>query len=261
MASPAHVASPQPTVSSSPSVSIAAAAAHRDGPKPDALALVNEPAVNIAIWRRTPPGHDRSLLESWARQLGRREWLFDDLDKDDLGLSRFDVDAALGDLPTGPDWSMLHEDITALCAQFRTLLLMPRGLFEPGAPVSPGRHVLVRLAGVTDDACRKFHSDRVSLRLITTYVGPGTEWLPEGQVWRVAPRDLPMCVRAANAMIAPHPEHIQRLTPGDVAVLKGLVHPHVERGEVPAVVHRSPPIDGENLVRLVFSITADLGAS
>lgn len=36
----------------------------------------------------------------------------------------------------------------------------------------------VRLETVRDDACRKFHADTTLARLVTTYVGRGTVWVP-----------------------------------------------------------------------------------
>lgn len=239
---------------------IVAQPAHHEGGDAAALSAINDLPKNIAVWRRKPPGHDPALVTAWALRIPRREWIFEDLAEPDCGLQRFDVNDALHDLPAGPDRSFLHEDVTSLLQRFRALLLGPRGLFEDDVNRSPGRHVLVRFAGITDDACRKFHSDRVSLRLITTYVGPGTEWLTEGHVWRADPRELPNCVHAANALIAPHPEHIERNSPGDVAILKGLTHPHVVSGHVPAIVHRSPPIGGSGVARVVVTITAELGA-
>lgn len=41
----------------------------------------------------------------------------------------------------------------------------------------------LRLEYVTDDACRKFHKDNTDIRLITTYLGRGSQWIetrPEG---------------------------------------------------------------------------------
>jgi len=40
----------------------------------------------------------------------------------------------------------------------------------------PNTHYRLRLQAVSDDACRKFHQDRVFQRLIITYRGRGTVW-------------------------------------------------------------------------------------
>jgi hypothetical protein len=41
--------------------------------------------------------------------------------------------------------------------------------------------VRLRLEGVTGDACWKIHSDYTDVRLITTYSGPGTQYIPYGR--------------------------------------------------------------------------------
>jgi hypothetical protein len=43
------------------------------------------------------------------------------------------------------------------------------------------QEVDVRLEAVRDDACRRFHEDSTLARLVTTYVGPGTVWVPAKQ--------------------------------------------------------------------------------
>ena len=44
----------------------------------------------------------------------------------------------------------------------------------------------MRLVSTSAPMCPRFHTDHVGVRLICTYVGPGTEWLPfptdEGRV-------------------------------------------------------------------------------
>ena len=44
---------------------------------------------------------------------------------------------------------------------------------------SPSGAGTVHLRVISDDSCRKFHTDGYPLRLFTTYLGRGTEWLPE----------------------------------------------------------------------------------
>lgn len=103
-----------------------------------------------------------------------------------------------------------------------------------GAPV-----LRVRLEVVDDDHCRKFHVDDVRLRLVTTYRGPGTEW--------VAPR---MAVKLAIGE-DPSLDAIRQLGRGHIAVMRG------RKGattEAPGILHRSPPIAGTGIVRLFLAI-------
>jgi hypothetical protein len=82
----------------------------------------------------------------------------------------------------------------------------------------------LRLEVVRTDSCRKFHADYVTARLITTYVGEGTDWLDQADADRVA----------AGA----DPLRINRLVPFDVGLFKGRLS--TDR----PVIHRSPPIAG-----------------
>jgi hypothetical protein len=103
---------------------------------------------------------------------------------------------------------------------------------------------LVRLETITDDACRKFHVDNVGFRLVTTYRGPGTQWIEPSAL-----ATPPMCE-------APPPDAIQQLERGWIAVMRGGKTTTLER---PGLLHRSPPITGTGVGRLFLAIddTAD----
>ena len=97
----------------------------------------------------------------------------------------------------------------------------------------------LRLDVVEDDRCRLFHLDNVRLRLMTTYRGPGTEWISP----RIAATLTPGAV--------PPPDSIRHLARGEVAVMRG------SRGatsEQPGVLHRSPSILGTGVTRLLLTI-------
>ena len=75
--------------------------------------------------------------------------------------------------------------------------------------------VEVRLDLTDKQSCPKFHCDNVLVRLVTTYVGPGTEYVER---------------HAADTLL--------RVAPGSLVLLKGHRHPtHADR-----VLHRSPPL-------------------
>jgi hypothetical protein len=75
--------------------------------------------------------------------------------------------------------------------------------------------VEVRLDLTDEQSCPKFHCDNVLVRLVTTYVGPGTEYVER---------------HAADT--------VHRAAPGSLVFLKGHRHPtHSDR-----VLHRSPPM-------------------
>lgn len=95
--------------------------------------------------------------------------------------------------------------------------------------------VAIRLEVVETDACRRFHADYVTARLICTYVGPGTQWLDT--------RDAAALAAGAD----PQTLTIRQIGTGDVAIFKG----RLWSPDAPAV-HRSPPIAGTGARRLVL---------
>ena len=112
-------------------------------------------------------------------------------------------------------------------------------LFDPKA-------VGVRLNTLTKTMCPRFHADRVMVRLLTTYGGPGTEWIPNEDVDR-ARLGRPL---VDNQDPLAQSNNIQRLEEGDVGLFKGEIWPDNEGN---GVVHRSPSImAGE--CRLLFSL-------
>lgn len=99
--------------------------------------------------------------------------------------------------------------------------------------------VLLRLEAVHTDACCRFHSDAVTLRLVSTYRGPGTEWLSPRAVARTAPG-------------VPVPESAIRQMPrGAIGLMRGS---READADTPPLLHRSPPIEGTGEVRLFLAI-------
>ncbi|MGF7158772.1 hypothetical protein FHS85_000382 [Rhodoligotrophos appendicifer] len=126
-----------------------------------------------------------------------------------------------------PDWlaDWMSDDIAFLAHLFQDL--------------TGAQTVQVRLEAVDDDGCRRFHADAVHFRLVTTYRGPGTQW--------ISPRAL--CGRAPASPVSR--EAIRQLDRGTVAILRGSKGETPER---PSLLHRSPPIEGSNIVRLFLAI-------
>ncbi len=116
---------------------------------------------------------------------------------------------------------MLCDDIAALAQCF--------------ARVMQASTVRLRLDVVRDDACRKFHLDRVPARLLCTYRGKGTEY---GE----ARHDHP-------------PDEISRMQPGDAGIFRGADWPGMLAS---GVLHRSPPMVAGDAVRLLLVLDAAL---
>ncbi|TCJ26082.1 DUF1826 domain-containing protein [Halomonas sp. GDM18] len=103
----------------------------------------------------------------------------------------------------------------------------------------------MRLEMTQSAMCPRFHVDRIPVRLVTTYDGPGTQWLPEHAADRLAlghgqPGHQDICLA---------PDEIHELRPGSLALLKGECWPGNEgRG----LIHRSPVVPNGN--RLMLSM-------
>ena len=111
----------------------------------------------------------------------------------------------------------------------------------------------LRLAVLNKAMCPRFHFDQVPCRLVTTYHGVATQWLPNESV------DRSKLGRGSNGQpdsisgLYNDESDIQKMTSGDVALLKG------ERwsgNENRGLVHRSP-VTSSNETRLL--LTLDFG--
>lgn len=186
---------------------------------PVVLREIARSEVNLAIWQRAVPSAWQGPLEAI---LQAREPLALDLGTPDEAalfseLRRF--------LRPSADWSLrlLADDMAKLARVFSDL--------------SGKRHCRLRLTRVEDDGCALFHADTLALRLVCTYHGAGTQWLENSNVRREELGAQGRTIPAANAAIVIDPSGIRSLSPGDVAVFKGRLHPGGE-----PLVHRSAPL-------------------
>lgn len=97
----------------------------------------------------------------------------------------------------------------------------------------------LRLATLDRAMCPKFHVDRVPCRLITTYSGVATEWLAHSDVDRTKLGMGSGGKSDEESGLYSHPNSIQQLGSGDVALLKGESWLGNEGG---GLVHRSPSL-------------------
>jgi hypothetical protein len=112
----------------------------------------------------------------------------------------------------------------------------------------------LRLTVLSAAMCPRFHVDRVPCRLITTYHGSGTEWLPHQYVDRTKLGEGSLGLADDQSGLFQCTENIQQLTSGDVALLKG---ESWEGNENAGVVHRSPSnIPGETRLLLTLDFVA-----
>ena len=158
-----------------------------------------------------------------------------------LDVDALDVEALLVSIPDESDREFLRNDITELVQQLGALL---------GC-----RHLIAQLYTQRTDACRKIHSDNVSLRIMCTYAGPGTDWLAEADLLREHLGPSPLKAEVANRKVIRKGARLKRCEAGEVLLLKGETYPgNSGRG----AAHRSPPLEADGATRLVLKIDQDL---
>lgn len=180
---------------------------------PEALEAIRDPDMSIAIWERGAPEAIRHMLSP-------------DLQSVRFSADRFEMPLALtraletARYPLSGARAALEADIVDLARRFAAIMRVDT--------------VDIRLDRITGDACRNFHADYVTARLITTYAGRGTQWLEAS---------------TNEACDCGDPHDVREMRAGDVAIFKGR-HWNEDR----AAIHRSPPIAGSGEQRLLLVI-------
>lgn len=108
----------------------------------------------------------------------------------------------------------------------------------------------LRLTKLEHAMCPRFHTDKVPCRLVSTYSGLGTQWLPHESVDRSKLGDGNNGLSDDRSGIYRDDSDIRQLTAGDVALLKGELW---EGNENAGLVHRSPGLQsGEKRLLLTL---------
>mgnify|MGYP001568777567 CR=1 FL=1 len=202
-----------------------------EGIKPSVLADIYQEDVNIATWKRSLS----DTLRLSASEFVAANPTF----KTVMTVSPQSAYASVLEALGSPEQTELAENITELVDMYCCLFDLKRaGL---------------RLTALDKAMCPKFHVDAVPCRLVTTYQGVATQWLPHQAVNRsklgVGSRGIADNVSG----LYKNESDIQQLDCGDVALLKGeswLGNQHA------GLVHRSPALDSHNyrlLLTLDFS--------
>ncbi|MBR0663385.1 DUF1826 domain-containing protein [Roseomonas hellenica] len=186
---------------------------------PDVLIGILRPENNLAIWHRDIPDALSRALAALAAEAPFTATAEDAPDQA--------VDALAGALPRPAPLDLLL-DIRRLAVAFAAI-------------ADTGGDVRIRLEGIAGRACHRWHADAVGLRLLCTYRGAGTEWLPLAGGAPVA--------RSLDDPALP----VMRIPRGAVAILKGEGHP----GNAGAgCIHRSPRVGFRAGPRLLLCLDA-----
>ena len=126
---------------------------------PEDLTVIRKPDCAAAIWRRQPERNFQSWLDALPP---------DQLPHGRVVLRRDAVAAAVAQLcdiaqtPHCAERAQLTDDVTALAHIFADIMQSP--------------YLRLRLQAIKTNACRKFHIDAITARLICTYRGTGTQY-------------------------------------------------------------------------------------
>ncbi len=178
----------------------------------DELSAIHKPGCAAAIWQRQP----LASFQAWIDALDPAQ-----LPQGRVVLRPDRVREAVTTLcndantPEGPERTRLIDDIAAMAEMFAHVM---------GAP-----YLRVRLDAVTTNACRKFHVDVLTARLVCTYRGTGTQY--------------------GTGCTTGDPIRVFTVPTGSPIVMRGKRWP-----ETPAsgLLHRSPPIEGSGETRLLL---------
>jgi hypothetical protein len=136
------------------------------------------------------------------------------------------IEPRLGGLPEAPGRASLVQDISLLGEVICELL----GCKSAG----------LRLARIGRAMCPGWHRDRVGIRLVCTYQGPGTQWLDDQSINR---QDL-LTFHASDS------DAIQAAT-GEIVLLKGTLW---QGNDAFGAIHRSPGIEPSASLRTLVTL-------
>ena len=179
---------------------------------PEGLSSLHSPDCAAAIWRRRPMPGFQSWIDALeterlpkAREILRPETVRETVD-------------AICDASGTPDCrerERLIDDTAALADIFLGLTSAP--------------YLRLRFDVVTTNACRKFHIDAVTARLICTYRGTGTQY--------------------GISVDGAEPRRVFTVPTGAPILLRGTLWPERPKS---GLRHRSPPIEGTGETRLLL---------
>lgn len=187
---------------------------------PEGLSAIQQPGCAAAIWRRHPlPGFQSWIDALEPERLPKARVI---LRPENVREAAVQICDAFG-TPDCAERAKLIDDTAALADIFAGLMRAP--------------YLRLRFDVVTTNACRKFHIDAVTARLVCTYRGTGTQY--------------------GISTDGAEPRRIFTVPTGAPILLRGTLWPERPNS---GLLHRSPPIEGTGETRLVLVLdpVADL---
>ena len=198
--------------------------------EPLGLTRIFDAEIQLAQWRRPADPAIADWLTTHASNLGG-------------GLLQVLVPGQRPDLdrlPSGTGRAALAADIALLAEMLGELL--------------DATTIGIRLEVIGKAMCPRLHVDRVGIRLLCTYRGPGSEWVEDSAVDRSRLGSAAMGLPDESSGLLQAGSRIESIEPFAVALLKGsLWQGNSGRG----IVHRSPAIAAAEAPRVLLAMDAN----
>lgn len=201
------------------------------------LKLITNDHVQLCIWRQTK-------LPTFAKILSTQPLEFTSLPSFEGLVTPLDAFERLSSYLC-PPYPLRSKKYNALNDEhMKDMIMEISELVKIFSDISKSDFVNVKLEVITDNGCTFWHQDCVDVRLVRTYRGPSTEWVPP------ANSNETLHQRQHDSM------HARSLSHNDIALFKGRGETS-EDGELlnqEGIVHRSPRLveDGGEVCRLVL---------
>ena len=189
--------------------------------------------INISIWKRNL---NSNILHASEILLLKNS----DLQFSELVNKNFSIDFLVDKIGADEKLISFYEDIQYLTKLFCELFDI--------------KDAWLRIDAIDKPMCPRFHADHLKCRLVTTYYGPGTQWLPNSLVNRNKLGHGNNGLADDISGLFSKKSDIENLDVGDIGLLKGEAWVN---NEGLGLVHRSPHTDS-NYKRLY--VTIDFGA-
>ncbi len=194
----------------------------------DVLTEIYREEINIAIWQRELEHDVKASINDFLNTNPRFHKV--------ITLPSKNLSSAIANSLGKVSYAELNQDIAELVDMFSYLFDLKRVGF--------------RLVALDKAMCPKFHVDKVPCRLICTYQGKATEWLPHSSVDRAKLGNGANGVADSESGLFRFGHDIQMLKSGHVALLKG---ESWYGNDNAGLVHRSPALS-HNDNRLLLSL-------
>ena len=202
----------------SQTLEVAAAEQARMDTRPAVLADIYQQEVNLAVWQAGLSAPLRLEVQTLCQQ------------HPSLKLATSGTPDELLEELSG----LLTKDSPrpALMERLQLCLSMYADLFEPAA-------IGLRLDTLDRAMCPRLHVDRLAVRMVTTFCGPATQWLPNDAADRSWLGAAGAGQPDETSGLMRDPTALQSLQAGDVALMKG---EGWEGNQGLGLIHRSPAV-------------------